>query len=276
MKLHSIETGFFYADGGAMFGLIPKTQWSRFYAADTANRCRLAMRCFVAEWAGRKVLIETGVGLKQLNKQKAYRFEAVVDLSQQLDRQTGIKPSQITDVILSHLHFDHCGHATRKTETGTIIPAFPNAVYHVSTAQWERSKHPSFLDDDAYFPENMESVAQSGQLHLIDGEFCLDEQCRMEQYDGHTPGQLACYLTGEGNERYLYPGDVVPMTPHLSLSCMSAFDLNAETAGWAKAQLLQKAVDQNRILLFYHDAYTQAARIKRSGNFYKIKERVTL
>lgn len=273
MKLHTIETGFFHSDGGAMFGLLPKSLWSKFYPSDKDNRCRLTMRCVLLEWPGYKILIDTGVGTKYLNRLTSYRFEKVTGLSQLL-MSKGISPNEITDVVLSHLHFDHCGELARTNESGRSEIAFPNATYHVSKAQWERSRRPSWLDRTAFLPEDLSVVIPNEKLHLIEKAETIDNRIVLTPTDGHTPGQLVCTFDDDLGNRYLYPGDVIPTALHIKSECLSAADLNADESCSAKRSVLQKAVDENRIILFYHDAYTWGARIKRCDSFYSIAEPV--
>ncbi len=168
MHLHLIKGGFFYCTGGAMFGVIPRKIWRKRYPA-TGEMCRLGLNLAFVERSGRKILIDTGVGLKYPGRNKAYGFELVVDLGQEL-LNIGVKPEEVTDVVLTHLHFDHCGGCTVLDAAGKLQVAFPNAIHWVSRLQWEHALSPTLLDDDAYFSENMQLVADSGLLRLIDSD----------------------------------------------------------------------------------------------------------
>lgn len=273
MKLHTISSGFFYSDAGAIFGLLPKKIWSRHYISDDNNLCLMAMRCLIVITNDKKILIDTGVGTKQLHRHKSYRFHRLTDLTHELNA-SGISTSDITDVVLSHLHFDHCGYATQYDETQCrIVPTFPNATYHVSQRQWDHSLQPEIIDDDAYFPENMQVIDELGLLHKAETDFTLCDQVKLRIFNGHTPGQLVCYINDNHTE-YVFAGDVIPLALNLSINSISAFDLNASESARAKAEILEEAAAKNQVLIFYHDAYTAAAHIKKIGNSFKIKEKI--
>ena len=172
MDIQLIDTGFFHADGGAMFGAIPKTAWSRRYPSDKQNGCILAMRSMlVRDGNGKIVLVDNGAGNKHLKQLSYYNFFDLVDLKDELQRRD-VACEDVTDVILTHLHFDHCGYTTQKEEqTGgkhLFKMAFPNAIHWVSRAQWENFLHPNALEADSYFIENMQAVYDSGKLRLIE------------------------------------------------------------------------------------------------------------
>ncbi len=191
MKLQIIDTGYFYADGGAMFGAIPKSAWSRRYPSDETNGCVLAMRSLVIKTDdGRIVLVDNGAGNKHLKQLSYYRFFNLVDLGTEL-RNRGIQPEEITDVVLTHLHFDHCGYTTQKDEsTGHLFLSFPNANHWVSRKQWENFLHPNALEKDSYFIENMQAVADANSLRLLDADTSICPTIELRLYDGHTPGKL--------------------------------------------------------------------------------------
>ena len=197
MDIQLIDTGFFHADGGAMFGAIPKTAWSRRYPSDKQNGCILAMRSMlVRDGNGKIVLVDNGAGNKHLKQLSYYNFFDLVDLKDELQRRD-VACEDVTDVILTHLHFDHCGYTTQKEEqTGgkhLFKMAFPNAIHWVSRAQWENFLHPNALEADSYFIENMQAVYDSGKLRLIENDTNL------------CPGiDLAVRRTYAGANRTLY------------------------------------------------------------------------
>ena len=215
MKIHTIDTGYFYADGGAMFGAIPKTSWSRRYPSDARNACVLAMRTLVIEADGRIILVDNGAGYKHLKALSYYRFFDLKDLHEAL-RERGIAPTDVTDMVFTHLHFDHCGYTTLQDPAREALRlAFPNATHWVSRRQWENFRHPHPLEQDSYFPEDMQLVETSGRLRLIEEEeMALTPHIRLKLFDGHTPGQIAVYC--DLPERtYLFAGDVIPLAAHL-------------------------------------------------------------
>jgi glyoxylase-like metal-dependent hydrolase (beta-lactamase superfamily II) len=251
LKLHTIETGYFRADGGVMFGAVPKKQWSRKYPADKNNMCVLSMRCLFLETENRRILIDTGVGDKQLSKLKFYDFHNLKSVVDEI-REIGFEPHEVTDVVLSHLHFDHCGASTVFDETQTIVPTFPNATYYVSRKQWDNYRNPSPFEAGAFFAENIEPVYEAGQICFVENDMDLTPDCRLKLFDGHTPGQIVVFFETD-NEAFVYAGDVVPTSLNLLLGWLSAFDNCAVVAYREKERLLEMC--ENRKFVFYHDAY---------------------
>ncbi len=268
-RIKTIETGFFLADGGAMFGAVPKRAWSKKYPSQD-NLCRLAMRCVLAEGNGRKVLIDTGIGAEDATEFAYYRFSDVKRVDVCL-REEGIHPEDITDVILTHLHFDHCGASTGNTAEGQWVATFPKARYWCSSRQWQVATNPGFLEADSFLPRHFLPLWQCGQLQLLDGEMALDEYFKIKIYDGHTAGQLVCHIDGVGRN-YLVPGDVIPTACHVSLGWISAYDVNAEASVEAKLQVLCDAVNEQRRLIFFHDAYTPQADVVQRGSIFTAKK----
>ena len=257
MDIQIIDTGYFYADGGAMFGAIPKTAWSRRYPSNETNGCVLAMRSLLVSNVPEKViLIDNGAGTKHLRQLSYYNFFDLVDLGEELHKR-GISPGLVTDVVLTHLHFDHCGYSTLKNEeTGEIYPAFPNATYWVSRKQWDNFLHPNTLEKDSYFIENMKAIADNGQLRLIDTdtELCPDIDLRL--FDGHTPGQIVPYIHTPG-QTFVFAGDVIPLAASVSPEWISAYDTFPVTSYQEKVRMLEEAAREGQVLIYCHDAYTR-------------------
>ncbi len=269
MDIEIIDTGYFYADGGAMFGAIPKTAWSRRYPSNETNGCVLAMRSLLVSNVPEKViLIDNGAGTKHLRQLSYYNFFNLVDLGEELHKR-GISPGQVTDVVLTHLHFDHCGYSTLKNEeTGEIYPAFPNATYWVSRKQWDNFLHPNALEKDSYFIENMKAIADNGQLRLIDTdtELCPDIDLRL--FDGHTQGQIVPYIhTPE--QTFVFAGDVIPLAASVSPEWISAYDTFPVTSYQEKVRMLEKAAREGQVLIYCHDAYTRCSTVKKVNDFFK-------
>ena len=276
MKIHTIDTGYFYADGGAMFGAIPKTSWSRRYPSDARNACVLAMRTLVIEADGRIILVDNGAGYKHLKALSYYRFFDLKDLHEAL-RERGIAPTDVTDMVFTHLHFDHCGYTTLQDPAREALRlAFPNATHWVSRRQWENFRHPHPLEQDSYFPEDMQLVETSGRLRLIEEEeMALTPHIRLKLFDGHTPGQIAVYC--DLPERpYLFAGDVIPLAAHLSLGWISAYDTCPLRSYEAKAKMLAEAVSDQQAIIYCHDAHTPCTTVKRINLFYSKDALITL
>ena len=247
-----LETGFFYADGGAMFGAIPKRAWNRKYPADNRNCCRLAMNCLLVWTENRIILLDTGAGTKNLGKLSYYQFQEnknIVDLI----RNQGFEPEQVTDVILSHLHFDHCGGCTFTNEQGELSITFPNARHYVSKPQWENYRHPNDLEKDSFRAMDMIPIKEQGLLELIDADFELFPNFKIELYNGHTTGQLVTSFESE-NEWILFPGDVIPTKAHLSDKWISAYDTHPLDSLSAKQNIKKKFENKPVKIVFYHDS----------------------
>lgn len=269
MEIDLIDTGCFYADGGAMFGAIPKTAWSRRYPSNEKNGCILTMRSLlISKHPEKIILVDNGAGNKHLDQLSYYNFFNLVDLEEEL-RKKGITPEQVTDVILTHLHFDHCGYSTRKEEkTGELYPSFPNATHWVSRKQWENFLHPNPLEKDSYFMENMQAIADKGLLRLIDTDTKLCPDIELRIFDGHTPGQLVPYIT-TSEQTFVFAGDVIPLVASVSPEWISAYDTYPVTSYQEKIRMLEEAAREGQVLIYCHDAYTKCSTVKKVNNFYK-------
>ena len=267
-----INTGYFYADGGAMFGMIPLSAWRRRYPCDEQKRCVLAMRIgLVTTKSGRIILIDNGVGNKQLKKLKSttYGFYDLIDVVEAL-KARGIQPGQVTDVVLTHLHFDHCGGTTCIREN-RVIPVFPQATCWVSRSQWESALQPNPLETDSFFPDNMESIEKAGNLQLIDSDTNLHEDIQLRIYEGHTAGQIVPYIQTD-TDTYVFAGDVIPTAAHISPLWISAYDVHPLTSYYEKIRLLNEAATHNQIIVHYHDAYTSCSKAKKVSNGFSVSK----
>lgn len=276
MKIELIDTGYFYADGGAMFGAIPKTAWSRRYPSNETNGCVLAMRsALITTDEGKVILVDTGAGTKQLKKLGYYQFFNLSDLHAELQKR-GIRVEQVTDVVLTHLHFDHCGYATLEVAGNQELAiAFPQATHWVSQAQWNNFQHPNPLEKDSYFPENMEAIEKNGLLRLVTTETTLSSSVTLKLFDGHTPGQLVPYISTP-ERTFVFAGDVIPLVASLSPEWISAYDTYPVISYIEKVRLLEEAVAQQQAIIYCHDAYTYCTTVKRVNGFYKKEQTVLL
>lgn len=259
LKFHIIESGYFLGDGGVMFGPVPKKYWSAKYKVDENNMCEMSLRCLFIETKDRRILVDTGLGDKHLSKLKFFRPYNLKSIPDEI-MKIGYKPEEVTDVILTHLHFDHCGASTVLNENNQAVPTFPNATYWLSLAQWKNYRNPSLFEKGSFFADNIEPIYDAGQLQFVMEDKELTKGIKMELYDGHTPGQIVVLLdTDEGN--YAFPGDVVPTSLNLQLSWLSAYDNSVVIAMEEKKRFLDKAKKDQRTLIFYHDAYTPMAKV---------------
>ena len=253
-EFHIIETGYFLADGGAMFGPIPKKYWSKRYPCDDNNMCKMAMRCLFIETDDRKILIDCGSGDKQLDKLKYYQPHDLNDLTLEIEK-IGYSAEEVTDVILTHLHFDHCGGGTIINKEGEVIPTFPNATYWLSKKQWYNYKTPRPYEVASFFPENIDPIYNTGQLKFVESDMLICPEVLLKLYDGHTPGQIVAFINNEEEGQVIYPGDVIPTAVHMPVGWLSAYDNNAALAMEEKQRFLDEVKAKGGLLVFFHDAY---------------------
>lgn len=255
------------ADGGAMFGAIPKRAWKRKYPYDEENLCPLAMRCVLAISDDRKILIDTGMGNKHLKETAYYQPKDLIDMGEAI-KSFGLLPEDITDVILTHLHFDHSGGATRKNEEGRVVPSFPNARYWLSRKQWDSYKNPNVLEADSIFGDNIQPVYDAGLLNLLDNDIMLTNGIEMKLFDGHTAGQIVvCVDTDNG--KYTFPGDLIPTSAHVPIEWISAYDICALTSAKEKLRFLEETEHMDYTLIYCHDATLEMSKVKRLNNNFR-------
>jgi len=271
MKLYKIEAGSFHVDGGAIFGVVPKRVWQKRYPCNEDNFCQLNMRCLLIDTGERLILIDTGTGDKQLEYLKYYEFNEIINFEYQLNL-LGYHCSEITDVVLTHLHFDHCGGCTQFNEDHTIVElTFPNATHWVGETQWKNFLNPNVREGDSYFKENMIPVQEAGQLKLVSENQWICPEVEIRIFNGHTLGQLVCYIHSEV-KTYVFVGDVIPIAPTVPVSWISAYDTYPITAMNEKKVLLDEAAEKQQILFFEHDAYTECCTIKEMYGKYRVDE----
>ena len=261
-KLKILNSGFIGLDGGAMFGIIPKPLWQKTNSPDELNRVTLATRNLLLESDSKKILIDTGMGGKWDDKSKEiYRIDAKLELQNEL-KLLGISPENISDVILTHLHFDHTGGST-KLEGNKIIPAFPNAKYHVQKNNFEWAINPSNRDKASYIKENFEPLAKEGVLNFTsEGEF-FDDEIQFKVINGHTFGQQMIKIT-DSSTTLLYCCDLMPFISHLRLPYIMGYDLQPLLTLEEKKKYLKIAADENWYLFFGHDPEIALATVKHS------------
>lgn len=273
MTISLFNAGLFYADGGAMFGAIPRTTWGRRYDADHLNRCTLAMQIgLITTPDGRIILIDTGVGTKHLDRLRKsyYAFHHLSDPVRVLAR-LGIPPEAVTDVILTHLHFDHCGGTTQLAADGhTLIPTYPRARVHVSAAQLRTCAEPNPLEADSFSTQHIDAIRRAGLLSPIDTATTLiHPHIRLTLHDGHTDGQIAVRIDRtDGRPGVLFPGDVIPTSAHLSPTWISAYDVRPLATYREKCRLLDEATTDQLTVIFCHDVRRPAATVCKTKDFY--------
>jgi glyoxylase-like metal-dependent hydrolase (beta-lactamase superfamily II) len=261
MQLYTIDTGYFKLDGGAMFGVVPKTMWNKLNPADENNLCTWAMRCLLVQDGNRLILIDTGIGDKQDTKFFShYHLHGDSSLDSSL-AQHGFHRDDITDVFLTHLHFDHCGGAIiRKGDQ--LLPAFKNAVYWSHADHWNWAVHPNDREKASFLKDNILPIQESGQLKFIEGASAaiddrLDEipftnNFSVRLVNGHTNSMMLPQINYKGRT-IVYMADLLPSAAHMPLPYVMAYDMFPLTTLQEKKSFLAEAVENNYLLYFEHD-----------------------
>lgn len=261
-KLKTVVSGKIGLDGGAMFGIIPKPLWEKTNPADEQNRVTLATRNLLLISDEKKILIDTGMGNKWDDKSKnIYRIDPEISLQKSLEL-SGLKPDDITDVILTHLHFDHTGGST-KIENNKIIPSFPNAKYFVQRKNFEWAMKPSDRDKGSYIKENFEPLAKERVLNLIDGETDFDENISFKVINGHTIAQQMIMIS-DSSASLLYCCDLIPFVSQIRIPYIMGYDIQPLVTVEEKKKYLKLAADENWMLYFGHDPDFALATVKHS------------
>jgi len=269
MKLNKIEAGTFYIDGGAAFGVVPKKVWQKRYPCNDENQCTIQMRCLLIDTGTRLMLIDAGAGDKQLDYLKYYGFTSVIDFETEFEK-LGYKCADVTDVIFTHLHFDHCGGATRfNTDRSKVELVFPNAMHWVGEDQWKNFLQPNVREADSYFPENMQPILEAGKLNLVTENQFLCPEVEVRLHTGHTKGQLVIYID-LGQKTLVYAGDVIPLAANVPVAWLSSYDIFPLDAMVGKQILLNEAAEKQQILFFEHDTYTECATVRSDYKKFKV------
>ncbi|QKZ11354.1 MBL fold metallo-hydrolase [Spirosoma sp. KUDC1026] len=271
MMLQTLNTGLFKLDGGAMFGVVPKPLWNKLNPADEQNRCTWAMRCLLYESGERLLLVDTGIGDKQDAK-----FFGHYDLHgsgslQGSIRAAGYDLTDVTDVLLTHLHFDHVGGAVQRT--GDLLrPAFSNATYWVHSAHWQWATEPNLREKASFLAENIRPLQESGQLSFLDRQPFPFEAIDLMYVDGHTE-KMALPIYRIGGRTVAYVADLIPSAAHLPLPYVMSYDVRPLLSMDEKAQLLQRAADEDWILVFEHDPIVEAATVMHTEKGVRLRDK---
>ena len=259
--LFTVETGQFRLDGGAMFGVVPKALWPRRITPDDRNRILLNMRCLLVEGEGRLILIDAGIGDKYGTRfQDMFAIDhSKWTLSTSL-RTLGFDVSDVTDIIVTHLHFDHCGGCSvRKSDV--LLPAFPNAILHVQTEHLAAALKPNEREKASFLPRNIHPLVDSGQLNLLDGPQALFPGIDVMIANGHTTAQQIVKIGG-ADRTLVYAADLLPTTHHVRGPWVMSFDVRPLVTLEEKARFLKTAAEEKWRIFFEHDADTIVADIK--------------
>ncbi len=271
MKLYTIDTGFFKLDGGAMFGVVPKTIWQKINPSDNNNLCDWAMRCLLVEEGNRLVLIDCGLGNKQNEKFFSYYQPFGDDTLDKSLRKNGFRPDDITDVFLTHLHFDHCGGAVKIDNNGKYLPAFPNATYWSHSKHWEWAVNPNSREKASFLKENILPIKENGQLKMLDdGEEIFTGFSNITVF-GHTEAMMLPKITYK-DKTIVYCADLLPSAGHLPISYVMAYDVRPLITLIEKEKFLNEAIAKNWLLYFEHDKNIEACSIIQTERGIRLKD----
>jgi len=269
--LKIIESGFFALDGGAMFGIVPKPLWEIANPPDIENRIKLATRNLLLEDGNKKILIDTGMGTKWNKKMKEiYSISEEITIESAL-ADNGVKAEDISDVILTHLHFDHTGGST-KNENGKTVPSFPNAKYYVQKQNFDWAINPSNRDRGSYLKENFLSLFEEGVLNFIYGEEEFDDEIKFIVVNGHTFGQQLIKISDSANT-FLYCCDLFPTISHIPIPYVMGYDLQPLVTVSEKQKILKQAINESWKLFFEHDPDTAFVTLKETEKGIRVDEK---
>jgi glyoxylase-like metal-dependent hydrolase (beta-lactamase superfamily II) len=273
MKVGLFNIVSFKVDGGAMFGVIPKALWARVYRADENNLINLSLRSLIVQTDGHVILVDTGWGDKQDEKFFRHLYlNGGEGLAGGLERR-GLKPEDITDVVLTHLHADHCGGGSLRASDGKSFRlTFPNAIYHVSRTQWEWALKNNPREEDSFLEENILPFLHSGHLNLIDSDCELYNGFSLRIYYGHTPGLMVPVIR-TSKQTLVFAGDLIPTCAHLPLIWNMSYDIESLKTIDEKNRLLEEALEGNYIIIFQHDEFTECCTLGMTPKGIRAKEK---
>ncbi len=277
MKLHTIETGHFKLDGGAMFGVVPKTIWNKLNPSDENNMISLAMRCLLVEDGNRLLLIDNGIGTKQDAKFLGYYYLHGNDTLDNSLKAAGFSRNDITDMVLSHLHFDHCGGSIQWNADRTKYEtAFPNATYWIGEDQWNEALQPNPREKASFLKENILPIQESGQLKLVkQGEQFYDKM-QLRYSKGHTQGMMHPVISYNGY-KIIYLADMIPTQAHIPVPYVMGYDTRPLDMMNEKSALLNEAADDEKFILFFeHDPSDEACIVTQTEKGVRKKQSVKI
>jgi glyoxylase-like metal-dependent hydrolase (beta-lactamase superfamily II) len=271
MKLHTIDTGLFKLDGGAMFGVVPRSMWERLTTPDSKGMCTWAMRCMLIEDGNKLILIDCGLGNKQDEKFFSHYEPHGEDTLTKSLNKLGFTESDITDVLLTHLHFDHCGGAIKR-EGEKLIPAFSNATYWSNEKHWDWAIHPNAREKASFLKENILPIQESGQLKFVeDGSTAIHPSVLIKTVSGHTESMLIPHISYKGNT-IVYAADLFPSRWHIPIPYVMAYDTRPLLTLEEKLAFLPNAAENNYLLFFEHDPSVELCSLQATEKGIKEKE----
>ena len=273
MKLYTINTGYFKLDGGAMFGVVPKSIWNKLNPADENNLCSWALRCLLIEDEGRLILVDTGIGNKQDAKFFGYYYLFGDDTMDKSLAKHGFTRDDITDVFLTHLHFDHCGGAIQ-IEDNKMMPAFKNATYWSNEKHWQWATKPNDREKASFIKENIQPIQDSGKLKFIETreDIKFTENITVRFVFGHTDSMMLPQINNYKGKTVVFVADLLPSIAHIPIPYVMAYDMFPLTTLQEKKAFLQEAQQQDYILFFEHDLSVECCNLQISERGIRQKE----
>jgi len=276
MKLYTINTGHFKLDGGAMFGVVPKSIWNKVNPADANNMCSWALRCLLIEDGNRLILVDNGMGNKQDEKFFGYYYLHGDDSLDKSLKKHGFGVDDITDMVLTHLHFDHCGGSIKyNSDRSKLEPVFKNATYYCNERHWEWATHPNAREKASFIKENILPIRESGQLKFIDGNTELIPGVSFMEVNGHTEAMMLPIIQYK-NQTLAYMADLIPSVGHLPIPYVMGYDVRPLETLKEKETLLSKAVENDWKLFFEHDPQIECVSLERTERGIRQKEAFNL
>ena len=279
MNLYSINTGYFKLDGGAMFGVVPKVMWNKLNPADENNLCNWAMRCLLIEDDNRLILIDNGIGYKQDEKFLGHYYLNGDDTLEKSLAKHGFGKDDITDVILTHLHFDHCGGSIER-EGNHLVPAFKNATFWSNESHWEWATNPNDREKASFLKENILPIKESGQLKFVlPGErnfhqlpsSVFNDHIKLRFVNGHTESMMLPQITYR-NKTIVYMADLLPAVAHIPVPFIMAYDTRPLQTLVEKKEFLTEAAENDFILFFEHDPQIECCTLQQTEKGVRMKE----
>lgn len=272
MQLFTINTGYFKLDGGAMFGVVPKSIWNKINPADENNMCTWALRCLLIQDENKLILVDTGIGNKQDEKFFGHYFLHGDDTLQKSLAAHGFTTDDITDVILSHLHFDHCGGAIEKDGNDGFKTVFRNATYWTNQRHWDNALNPNVREKASFLKENILPLQESGQLKFT--ETSADQfpaNVMIRQVFGHTEAMMLPQINYKG-KTILYMADLLPSAGHIPLPYVMGYDMNPITTLNEKNSFLTEALQNDYVLFFEHDPTIECCTLQQTEKGIRMKD----
>jgi glyoxylase-like metal-dependent hydrolase (beta-lactamase superfamily II) len=272
MKLFAINAGYFKLDGGAMFGVVPKSIWTKLNPSDENNMCNWAMRCLLIEDDNRLILVDNGMGYKQDEKFFGYYFLNGDDTLEKSLRKYGFAKKDITDVFLTHLHFDHCGGSIEK-EGDKLIPAFANATYWSNKKHWEWATKPNDREKASFLKENILPIQENGRLKFIETNDGIEftKNIKIRFVSGHTESMMLPQIQYKGHT-IIYMADLLPSAAHIPVPYIMAYDTRPLKTLKEKKEFIAEAQQNNYILFFEHDPGIECCNLKLTDRGVRSKE----